>query len=84
MKYRLWDTDINRLHGTFDREAEALSLVSTLLRAYGEAYADDLMLGCEHDDCTFSEPITGAALVVRAGQFADERVAVAALRRKTG
>lgn len=64
--YRLWDIDINRLFGTFDDEAEALDLVRTLLSTYGEAYAEVLVLGCERGDGSFTQPLTGAALVERA------------------
>jgi hypothetical protein len=66
MKYRLWDTDINRLFGTFDTEDESLALVRALLESYGNAYANDLALGCEHQDGSFTAPLTGAALVERA------------------
>lgn len=76
MKYRLWDIDINRLFGTFDNEAEALGLVRTLVKSYGAAYADDLALGCEREDGTFAEPLTGAALVARAERVAATTEAV--------
>ncbi len=66
MKYRLWDTDINRLFGTFDNEDEALVLVRTLIGNYGESYAKDLALGWERQDGSFTAPLTGAALVERA------------------
>jgi hypothetical protein len=69
MKYRLWDTDINRLFGTFESEGEALALVRTLVGRYGDAYADDLAMGCERSDGSFIPPLTGAALIARAGQI---------------
>jgi hypothetical protein len=67
--YRLWDTDVNRLFGTFDDEAAALELVRTLLNRYGEAYAEDLALGGEQRDGSFGPPLTGAALVARTKQL---------------
>jgi hypothetical protein len=66
MKYRLWDTDINRLFGTFETEGEALAFVRILIHDYGKAYADDLALGCERGDGSFTEPLVGAALLARA------------------
>jgi hypothetical protein len=72
MKYRLWDTDISRLFGTFDTEAEALDLVRSLLESYGAGYADELALGCERSDGSFTDPLTGAALVERARRVAKE------------
>lgn len=75
MKYRLWDTDINRLFGTFDNEDEALILVTSLLDSYGDAYAEDLALGCERSDGSFTEPLKGAVLIARAAEAAARRVA---------
>lgn len=72
MKHRLWDTDINRLFGTFDTEDDALALVRTLVERYGDAYANDLALGCERLDGSFTAPLTGAALVERAWHVAQE------------
>ncbi len=70
MKYRLWDVDINRLHGTFDNEADALAFVRTLIDAYGEGYADDLELGVDGDDDRDREPLSGRRLVVRVREAA--------------
>lgn len=72
MKYRLWDTDINRLFGTFDTEDEALAFVRALLESYGNAYANDLALGCERQDGSFTPPLTGAALVEHARRTPQE------------
>ena len=66
MRTHLWDTDINRLFGTSDTEAEALACVRALLESYGAAYADDLAMGGERSDGTFAVPLTGAALIERA------------------
>lgn len=73
MRYRVWDTDINRLFGTYDNEAEALSWVRTLVGRYGEGYADDLAVGCEREDGWFTEPLSGAALLKRVDVVAAER-----------
>ena len=70
MRYRFWDTDINHYFGLFDTEEEALALVRTLVGAYGAAYADDLSLGREDDDGSRADPISGAALIVRAEEVA--------------
>ena len=72
MKYRLWDTDINRLFGTFDTEAEALAYVRAVLESYGAAYADDLAMGCERPDGSFTAPLTGEELVERAWPVAQD------------
>ena len=72
MKHHLWDTDINRLFGTFDTEDEALAFVRALVESYGAAYADDLAIGCERPDGSFTAPLTGAVLVERAWQVAQE------------
>lgn len=77
MKYRLWDTDINRLFGAFDNEAEALAMVRTLIESYGDAYADDLALGCERLDGSFTPPLIGTALIARTRRVAPERETVA-------
>lgn len=76
MKYRLWDTDINRLFGTFDNEDEALALVRTMITSYGPTYADDLALGCERADGSFTLPLTGAELVARTQRVAGKRETV--------
>jgi hypothetical protein len=73
MRYRVWDTDINRLFGTYDTESEAFSWVCTLVGRYGEGYADDLAVGCEREDGSFTEPLSGAALLKRLDDAAVER-----------
>lgn len=73
MRYRVWDTDIGRLFGSFDNPEEALALVGTLVGTYGIDYAEDLALGCEFDDGSFTEPLSGAALVACAEIAAAER-----------
>lgn len=73
MIYRVWDTDINRLHGTYDNEADALALVRTLVSAYGNDYATELAVGSEAADGSFTEPLSGAALIARAEEVAAER-----------
>jgi len=73
MIYRVWDTDINRLHGTYDTEEEALALVRTLVSTYGDAYAEDLAVGCERPDGSFTEPLSGRELLARAEQVMAER-----------
>lgn len=90
MKYRVWDTDIGKLFGVYDTEAEALALVRLLAESYGED-VEDLALTCKHGDGSFGEPQSGAALVARAGQVAAEREpaetrtgAVIAPRRSSG
>ncbi len=73
MKYRVWDTDINRLFGTFETEAEAMTFVRTLVGRYGAAYADDLAVGGERADGTYTAPLTGSALLARAEEVAAEQ-----------
>jgi hypothetical protein len=73
MRYRIWDTEINRLFGAFVNEADALALVRTLINASGEAYANDLAVGCGRPDGTFTGPRSDAALVSDANQRAVER-----------
>lgn len=80
MRYRVWDTDINRLFGTYDNEGEALSLVSTLVSRYGEGYAEDLAVGCEREDGSFTAPLSGAALLKRADDMAAGRTRAEAER----
>jgi len=73
MIYRVWDTDINRLHGTYDTEEDALALVRTLVTAYGDDYAEDLAVGGERPEGTFTEPLSGADLLAYAERVAAER-----------
>lgn len=73
MRYRVWDTDINRLFGTYDNEAEALSWVRTLVSRYGAGYADELAVGGEREDGSLTEPLSGAALLKRVDDAAAER-----------
>jgi hypothetical protein len=66
LKYNLWDTEVGRYLGQFNDEKEALHLVRILVSHYGNEYADDLSLGCEAADGTFSEPLSGTDLLARA------------------
>lgn len=62
MRYRVWDTDINRLFGTYETEEEALALVRVLAPSYGEDI-EDLAMTFEHDDGTFFPALWGFALL---------------------
>ncbi len=73
MKYRVFDTSINKLFGVYQTEEEAMTLVRTLIGANEDDYADDLAVACEREDGSFSEPLSGVALVARAEQVAKER-----------
>lgn len=73
MKYRLWDTDVGRLIGTYDSDAEPLALVRTFQSTYGADYAENLTLSCERDDGSFGDPLSGAELAARAEQVAAEK-----------
>lgn len=73
MHYRVWDTDINHLFGTYDSEEDALALVRTLVSQYGKEYAADLAVGGESETGAFTQPLTGAALLSRAEDVAVER-----------
>jgi hypothetical protein len=84
MTFRLWDTDINRLFGAFDLEGEALSAAKSLIDTDGEAYADDLALGCEWQDGSFAPPLTGPALLRRLHQLQDVEFAAYRVERLTG
>ena len=46
-----------------------MALAWTLVAAYGEAYAEDLALGCERPDGSFTEPLSGVALIRRANEM---------------
>lgn len=63
MRYRVWDTDINRLFGTYETDAEALALVRVLAPVYGEDIGD-LAMTTERDDGTFGPARWGFALLV--------------------
>ena len=65
LRYRLWDIDINRLYGTFATEAEALEFARVLIHKHGDAYADHLALGREHEDGSITVPLASAALISR-------------------
>ena len=71
MVYRLFDTSINRLFGSFDTEEDALALVWTVVGANRDD-ADDLALGCERADGSFAAPLSGATLLARADEVAPE------------
>lgn len=73
MRWRVVDTDIGRLFGTYDNEEEALALVRTLVSSYGENCAEDLAMGGERDDGSFTEPLLGKDLLRRAEEVAAER-----------
>lgn len=66
MKYRLWDTDIGRLIGSFDTEEEALTLVRALAANAADGLADDLTLSHEREDGSRGESRSGASLLARA------------------
>jgi len=66
MKYRVFDTSINKLFGVYGTEDEAMALVRALIGANGASYADDLALACERDDGSRTEAMAGAALLARA------------------
>ena len=63
MKYDLWDVSARFFFDRFDSEDEALTFVRSLIKEYGEPYADDLELvigeGGDHN-------LSGASLVARA------------------
>ena len=61
----LWDIETGNYLGRYATEEEALSVVRSLIRHYGPAYADDLNLGAEDDAGPFGEPLSGAALLAR-------------------
>lgn len=73
MRYRVWDTDINRLFGTYEHEEDALALVRTLVGRYGEGYAADLSMGGERDDGSCTPTMSEIALLKRAENVAAER-----------
>ena len=88
MIYRVFDTSINRLFGAFATEEEAMALVQTLVGDNSDNVAEDLAVGCEPDDGTFVEPLSGQALLARADEVvsastsgrANTREAIAAPR----
>ena len=61
MTYDLWDVELRKYFGQFDSEIEALSVVRSLIDAYGDDYADDMELAGEDD----RPNLTGRALVER-------------------
>lgn len=67
MLYRLWDTDIGHLYGAFTDEEEALQLTRSLVSSLGAAIKEELCLTYEHGNGTFDAPLTGDALLERAG-----------------
>lgn len=78
MGYEVFDTDINRLFGTYETEKEAMMLARALITANGEAYAEDLAVGHDRADGTFEGPWTGAALIARADEVLAEHEPAAA------
>ncbi|MDQ3043590.1 MAG: hypothetical protein M3R06_00355 [Chloroflexota bacterium] len=73
MIYRVFDTSINKLFGTFKTEKEAMVLVRTLVGTNEDNWADDLAVGYERADGSFKEPLTGPALLERAEQVVAQR-----------
>lgn len=73
MKYRVFDTSINKLFGAYDTEEEAMTLVRALVGTNDVGYAEDLAVSCEFADGHFSEPLSGAALLARAEEVAAQR-----------
>lgn len=61
--YRVWDTDIGKLFGTYDNENAALDFIRILINTYGEGSANDLTLSREYPDGSFAEPLSGPALL---------------------
>lgn len=47
MKYRLWDTSVGRLLGTYANEEEPLDIVLVFAESYGDGYAENLTLAPE-------------------------------------
>ena len=78
MRYHLCDTDVAKLLGAYRTEAEALSLVRTLVAHYGEEYVDDLALGVEMDDGSPGEAFSGAGLLARGDVVRSNRESPAA------
>ncbi|HEV2108810.1 MAG TPA: hypothetical protein VGR16_11150 [Thermomicrobiales bacterium] len=68
MRYKLWDTDIGKLFGTFVREDEAMSLVRTLTSSYGPESAGDLELIIETDEGDSRGSLSGRNLLARANE----------------
>ncbi len=66
MKYRLWDTDVGRLVGTYDGTDEPLGVVLVFIDAYGDEYAENLTLAPEGDGGKAGEPRSGHELVAMA------------------
>lgn len=64
---RLWDTNIGHLYGAFTDEEEALQLTRSLVSSLGATIKEELCLTYEHGNGTFDAPLTGDALLERAG-----------------
>jgi hypothetical protein len=62
MTYRVFDTGINKLFGTFEREVDALALARTLM---GDDDAEDIEVGQEMADGAAGQTLSGAALRAR-------------------
>lgn len=71
MRYRVWDTDIGKLFGSYETEDEALAFVRLLAQSYGEDVGDVAMT-CELADGSPGEARSGAALAAYAEQVATE------------
>jgi hypothetical protein len=64
--YELWNTRSGNLLGTFESEEAALEAVRQALAAYGRAYAERLLLGCEDRSGRSRKIAQSAELVERA------------------
>jgi hypothetical protein len=69
--YKLWDVDVGKYIGRYDSERDALDVVSTFVRHYGNDAADDLSLTHVADDGVVLESLCGAALLQRIEERAD-------------
>ncbi len=78
MTYRVFDTGIGKLFGAFDNEASALELADTLIGNNDDNFADDLAIGHERPDGTYSEPLTGIPLLARIRELSLLRESVVA------
>ncbi len=72
--YELWDVETGNMIGVFDTEADALRVVSDLLKVDGIDYAEALDLGSLDDQGNPAATIaTGKALVRMLGALVPER-----------
>lgn len=66
MFYELLDVETGNLIGTYESEAEALTIVRRAARLNGAAYVEALALGYEDDDGDGAQIAAGADLLARA------------------